>query len=147
MANFNEFEVGALRLRPKVIAARTQFHIVRRLAPLLSSLTSLESLKKLPNEETGILKAAGLMGEALAKLDDATVDYVLDHVLTAAEVQQTAGLGWAPLRVNGVPMYPLDLMGEMTVAFHVLRANLAGFLSALPAAGGALKAQPQPAGG
>lgn len=142
----SEFQVGTLTLRSKTIPARKQFHVVRRLAPLLAHLGDLAGLASDTRDEAAVLKAAGTFGQALAELTDEAADYVLDAALAAAEVQQSDG-GWAALRANGATMFPLDMPGELSVAFHVLRANLAGFIDALSATGLAAGRSNRPAGG
>ncbi|WP_142850866.1 phage tail assembly chaperone [Telmatospirillum sp. J64-1] len=129
MNQFEEFTAGGLTLRPKRIDARKQFHVARRLASLLGRIGEIEAVAAEP------LKAAALLGEALAGLPDEQVDYILDVALDAAEVRQDGGTGWAPLRARGVLMYELDMPALLTVAGRVLWANMQGFMSALPGLG------------
>jgi len=104
----------------------------RSFASLLGSVEAIDAAR---NSAESLLAAAGPLGEVLAAIPDAQADYILDACLDAAEVQQQGGLGWAPLRVNGVAMFPLDMIGELTVAWHVIKANMAGFTDALAALG------------
>jgi len=126
------FTAGALTCRARRMPARTQFHVARRFGSLLGSVEAIETARK---SADSLLAAAGPLGEVLAAIPDEQADYILDACLDAAEVQQQGGLGWAPLRVNGVTMYPLDMVGELTVAWHVIKANMAGFTDALSALG------------
>ncbi|WP_142850925.1 phage tail assembly chaperone [Telmatospirillum sp. J64-1] len=129
MSQFEEFTAGSLTLRAKRIDARKQFHVARRLASLLGRVGEIDAVASEP------LKAAALLGEALAGLPDEQVDYILDVALDAAEVKQDGGTGWAPLRARGVLMYELDMPALLTVAGRVLWANMQGFMSALPGLG------------
>lgn len=130
---FDEFEAGALTIRPKRMDARKQFHVARRLGALLAKAGEIEAAKDDP------MKAAALLGDAVAALPDDQLDYILDAALDAAEVKDAGGTGWAPLRVRGQVMYPLDLPAMLAVAGRVLWANLRGFTSALPGLGTALQ--------
>lgn len=129
MSEFKDFKAGGLTLRPVQINARTQFHVARRLAPLLGRVGEIEAVQDDP------LAAAVVLGQAIAALPDDQVDYILDAALDGAEVKQDGGLGWQPLRVRGALMYPLDLPALLTVVGHVLWANMAGFMRALPDTG------------
>lgn len=129
----DEFQAGALTLRAKRMDARKQFHVARRLGTLLAKAGEIEAVKEDP------IKAAALLGEAVASLPDEQLDYILDAALDAAEVKDAGGTGWAPLRVRGQVMYPLDLPALLTIAGRVLWANLQGFTSALPGLGTALR--------
>lgn len=126
-----EFKVGALTCRAKAMPARTQFHVARRFGVILGKIDAIEAARG----GGSALAAAGPLGEVLANMPDEQADYILDACLAAAEVKQTGGLGWAPLRVDGVGMYQLDMVGELTVAAHVIKANLAGFTDALSGLG------------
>lgn len=123
----DKFKVGALVCRAVRMPARTQFHVARRFGALLGKIEEMDALRV----GGSALAAAGPLGEVLASMPDEQIDYILDACLAAAEVEQNGGLGWAPIRVNGVVMYPLDMVGELTIAAHVIKANMAGFMSAL----------------
>lgn len=129
--NTAEFTAGALTCRVKTMPARTQFHVARRFGTILGKLEEIEAARS----GGSALAIAGALGETLANLPDEQADYILDACLAAAEVKQSDGLGWAPLRANGLNMYPLDMVGELTIAWHVLKANLAGFTGALSGLG------------
>lgn len=141
----NTFEIGNLTIRPKRMPGRTQFHVARRFGVLLGKLADIlpavEALRAQPtggaksDTERALLAAAAPFGAVLAEIPDEQADYILDACLGAAEVKQPGGLGWAALRVNGVTMYPLDMVGELVVAAHVIKANLAGFTDALAGLG------------
>jgi hypothetical protein len=130
--NATTFTVGNLKICPKRMPARTQFHVVRRFGTLFGKIAEIDAARK---SDGGLLAAVGPLGDVLAAIPDEQADYILDACLSAAEVEQTGGLGWAPLRVNGATMYSLDMIGELIVATHVIKANLAGFTDALSALG------------
>lgn len=114
--------------------AFTQFHIVRRLAPLTGRLAGLASA--LPNDG-GDLSAEDAervlepLGLALRDIPDADADYILNACLDVTEIQRSDG-GWDKVRKNGVLMHELDLTTLIGVAFHVVKENLGGFFDAMP---------------
>lgn len=141
-----EFRVGGLTCRMGKMNARTQFHIARRLSPLIGSVLSglqglefgsrgAEDPRASLTQETG-LQVVSAIADALGALDDAACNYILDECQEVIEVRQEGG-GWTRLRRNKTLMYPdaVDLMGLMTIAGRVIAANLAGFMSALRGAG------------
>ena len=118
------------------IDAMRQFHIVRRLAPVMSKLIALapqmDRLKEdLPGGETDRLLAP--LVEAVSTMPDADVEYVLNACLDVTQIRQESG-GWAKLRANGVVMFPIDLATMLGIAAHVLKDNLSGFFDELPSA-------------
>lgn len=126
------FPIGSLKCRARRMPARTQFHVARRFGSLLGRIEEIEHSRKAGGS---FLAAAGTLGEVLANIPDAQADYILDACLDAVEVEQPGGLGWAPLRANGIAMFPIDMVGELTAAWHVIKANMAGFTDALAACG------------
>lgn len=120
-----EFQVNDIAYRSGKMNAMTQFHVSRRLAPLLSSLTEIAQGGKL--EVSSIL--ASLMSE-ISKLSDADCEYVLYGCMAVTSRDQGGGRGNAPiLAADGkTPMFPdIDMIGMLTIAAHVLQDNLAGF--------------------
>lgn len=118
------------------IDAMRQFHIVRRLAPVLGKLAALapqmDRLKReLADTESERLLAS--LGEAVSVMPDADVEYVLNACLDVTQIRQESG-GWAKLRANGVIMFPIDLATMLGIAAHVLKDNLSGFFDELPSA-------------
>lgn len=106
--------------------ARRQFHVVRRLAPLLSGLTDLAALKSDP------MAALGPLAETIATMKDEDADYVLDACLEVTERQQAAG-GWAKVMRHGSLMFEdLDMADMLRLAGAALVENLGGFFDGLP---------------
>ncbi len=133
------FKVGALTLRAKRMDARTQLHVVRRFGSFAKHLTQLKAVfdaaKSGSQDADSILSVVGPLGEALAQLSDEQVDYIMDAALNAAEIKKDGDQGFAPLRANGVTMYQIDAVQELIIVAQVLKANLAGFITVLPALG------------
>jgi hypothetical protein len=131
--NDNVYNIGKL-------PAMTQFHIARRLAPLLRgamgmNLTSLSIVRNEAGEPVsldGDLDAGlGPLLEALSGLKDEDVEYVVNHCLDVVSVKQPGG-AFAPVRAGGVTMFPLDLPTMLHLSYEVIQENMAGFTAGLP---------------
>lgn len=116
-----------------------QFHITRRLAPILFALgqgmSSLAPEKQVTEgaeqvvqagAEEAIFKAFRPIADVLAKMSDEDTEYVLAQCLNVCSKQQ--GSGWAPVRVAGRLMFEdmsMQVMMRLTVA--TIQENLGNF--------------------
>lgn len=123
-----DFELNGQTYRAGTIDARTQFHIVRRLAPVFGELV--------PAMRGGAkdgLDALPAIAGALAKLSDADADYCIFGLLKAVTRKQAQGLGWGPVSVGETLMYDDITMSLMLqLAWQTFSVNLSGFFDALP---------------
>lgn len=138
-----DFEIGSRKFKLCKIDAFKQFHIVRRIGPLLSDLLpamkgmetqSQKKIEDLPESEKldMIAKFAGPIMNGLSKLADADANLVLFGLLEAVEVQQAAG-NWARVSTGGMLMIQdLELPVLLQLAGRAFMFNLAGFFGALP---------------
>lgn len=126
------FTVGAHQYEPKRMAAREQFHIVRRLAPFIGEVAPVLAALKGDGLDAGmgVLKP---LGQALASMSDTDADYVLFGLLRACKRQAPGGAGLVEVAV-GDTLNHLDItMPQMLqIAAGVLKHNLADFINALP---------------
>ena len=135
-----QFTVGDRTFSAGRMNARTQFHVLRRLAPLLDGVKTLldaETLGKLARQGGQVQLAdmdfAPLAGK-LASLPDEDLDYVLNACLKVTEVRQEDG-GFAPVSAaNGALLFPFGLAETLAIVWNVLRVNYADFFGSLPAA-------------
>jgi hypothetical protein len=110
--------------------AKRQFHVLRRLAPLLGGVVAHGGVNM--NEDEGI----GEFLNGIGTLPDDAADYVLDHCLSV--VKRNDGGAWCAITAaapNGhrVMQYDdMDMIEMLTVVFYVLRHNISGFFDALP---------------
>jgi hypothetical protein len=136
-----EFEVGGRKFKLSKVDAIRQFHIVRRIGPLLAELVpamsgiakakvdSLSETEKL--EEFG--KIAAPLMQGLSKLSDVDADFVLYRLLGCVEVHQPQFNSWAKVATDaGVVMQDLELPILLQLAGRALMFNLTGFFSSLP---------------
>lgn len=120
-----DFEINDLGYKSHKMNAMTQFHVSRRLAPLLSSITDLAK----GGTHDAPMVFASLMGE-ISKLSDADCEYVLHACMAVTMRDQGGGRGFAPILASDgkTSMFPdIDMLAMLTIAAHVLQDNLAGF--------------------
>lgn len=121
-----EFELEGRTYRANKIDARAQFHIVRRLAPVLGEIAPALQGK-------GGLDALPPLANAVAKLTDSDADYVIFGLLKAVVRKQDQGLGWGPVATGEQLMYDDITMPLMLkLAWQSFSFNMSGFFAALP---------------
>lgn len=136
-----DFEIGSLKFKLSKIDAFKQFHIVRRIAPILADLlpamgevqkvAKLDSLSESDKFEQYAKLASPLM-TGLAKLSDEDSNKVLLGLLSSVEVQQPQG-NWARVATDSMMMVQdLELPVLLQAAGRAFMFNLAGFFGALP---------------
>ncbi|HWI02394.1 MAG TPA: hypothetical protein VNT52_00950 [Acidimicrobiales bacterium] len=125
-----QFEHKGAQYRADRIDAMKQFHIVRRLAPVLAEVAAVA--KADAADEGAVVAVVGAVGNALAGLSDADADFVL-HGLLAAVSFQRDGEGWHRVSVGGAIMRAdLPLPDLLFLAFKSAQANFADFFAAVP---------------
>jgi len=118
--------IGDATYRTGRLDARRQFHVVRRLAPVLSSLSDLSGL----GSES--LEALEPLARAVAGMVDADADYVINKCLGVVERRQPSG-GWARVMSGDKLMFEdLDMAAMLRLVWAVLEDNLSGFFADLP---------------
>lgn len=141
--NERDFEIGPLKFKLNKIDAFKQFHIVRRLAPILGDMIpiaqKLHQLKKENlSEEQMFAQIAELstpIFNGISKLSDADADKVLLGLCSAVEMQQTAQGGWARVSNGEILMFQnLELPQLMQIAGRAFAYNMAGFFASMPQA-------------
>lgn len=122
-----ELELDGHTYRVGKLDARAQFHIVRRLAPVLGELApALQGGK-------GGLDALPPIATAVAKLSDADADYCIFGLLKVVNRKQPNGLGWGPVATENLLMYDdIGMTQMLKLAWEALTFNMSGFFAALP---------------
>lgn len=122
-----EFETEGRTYKVNKIDARSQFHIVRRLAPVLGQVAPAIQGGK------GGMDALPALADAIAKLSDDDADYVLFGLLKVVNRKQDQGLGWGPVCTGTSIMYDDITMPTMLkLAWEAMSFNMSGFFAALP---------------
>lgn len=116
-----EFEINGQQYRSGKLNARQQFHVARRLAPVLGGLAAASQ-----GASTDFAHFLQPIADAIAGMSDADCDYILDTCLGVVQRQQ--GSAWALILVNKAQMFDdIDLGVMLQIASKVITENLGGF--------------------
>lgn len=114
------------------VDANTQFHLARRIAPILATMgISLDSLKAGATlDEDKLMTSLGPVTVIISSMPDDTVDYVTEHCMAAVKRRQVfdGKETWAPA-ARGTQMLfdDMDMPTMLRLVYEVLRVNLLGF--------------------
>lgn len=136
--NDREFLINGITFQLNRIDAMKQFHVVRRVGPILSEL--LPALKKIsekkgeekPDESLENISAflTPIMN-GLSLLNDNDAEFVLKSLLSAVEMKQPTG-NFAKVSNGTMIMFSdLELPTLLQLAGRAFVYNLSGFFSAL----------------
>lgn len=118
-----EFEIKGERYSVSKMDAFKQFHVSRRLAPVLSGLAASAAGGK--TDFSAFLQP---IAEAVAAMPDADCDYVLHACLAVTRRKQ--GDAWVPVYNAGnkaLMFDDIDLAAMLTIATKAIEENLGGF--------------------
>lgn len=130
-----DFEVGGRKFKLNKIDAFKQFHIARRLGPVLGELIPVaQKFSKLNDdqmkEDQFELLAPVLNG--LARLSDEDSNRVLLGLCSAVEMQQSTG-NWARVATDaGLMFQDLELSVLLQIAGRAFQYNMASFFALAP---------------
>lgn len=121
-----EFEVNGKKYRAGKLDAMTQWHVFRRLGPILPAVQSIQSV--LPDLLAGGEQAEAAMAaltpmtEAIASMSDADSEYILGACLGVVQREQSGG-GWASVWSTQAkrPMFDdIGMLQMLQISFQVL---------------------------
>ncbi len=135
-----ELTIGAGEYSTRKLNAFQQFHVARRLAPMIWALGE-GMISQLKGEAAAIpagdFDASGLFAlkasaEVLARMSNEDSEFILKTCLGAVTRKQPGG--WARIQAeNGNMLFEdIDLPCMMQLTMTVIRENLGNFLNALP---------------
>ena len=142
-----ELEIGGNAYRINSMPAMTQFHVMRKLGPVLPGIVPVlaqaaAALPQADGQEDGgtmttvdgvaaIAMAARPLLDGLAAMADADAEYVINHCLSAVMRRDPGGKSWNAVSRDGVTMFDdIDLMTSMQIVWAVLRENYTSFFRA-----------------
>jgi len=122
-----ELEVGGRTYSIGKLDTFVQFHVGRRVAPLLRPI--LESSRE-GGAKIDVLRAAVDVSEAMSTLPNEQLDYVLKECLSVVRVKQENR--FTPLMANGQLLFQdLGLAAMLQLTGAVLRENFQDFFAGL----------------
>jgi hypothetical protein len=141
----NSFKINDEEFQLTKLSAMKQFHVARKVAPILADLLpAMAGIQKINDkkpesqltESEKLEEFARVLGpvvEGLSKLSDKDSEYVLNSLLSSAEVKQKQFGSWAKVATeHGLQIQNLDLPILLQVAGRAFVFNLAGFFNVLP---------------
>lgn len=132
-----DFEIGTRKFKLNKMDAFKQFHIVRRIGPILADLLpALKDIKKVSEGENSesdkldqFARIATPLMTGLSKLSDEDSNKVLFGLLSSVEVQQGMG-NWAKISTDtALMMNDLELPVLLQAAGKAFMFNLSGFFA------------------
>lgn len=126
----NRYSIGRLD-------AMRQFHVARRVAPVLTRLASAGGLSALMgavggDDEALAAKLIPIMEEAstvVSEMKDSEVEYVIFTCLSV--VTRFSGTGWAPVsRGNQLMFADIDMSAMMRLTVETIKENMGDFFGA-----------------
>ena len=132
----NEVTVGDFHYLIGQMPAKKQWHVLRRLLPLLTTSSSAleQGVKAIrDNSKTieDLFNAIVPVGKALRELSDEDSDYVMDHCLACCR-RKTAGERWVPIvQGSDILFEDISLAQRMELVYHVLMENYSSFFTEL----------------
>ncbi len=137
-----DFTIGSREFKLSKINALLQYHLIRRLSPILSDLmpamkemSKIQDKKELTEEDQFDLMAkfAEPVLSGFSKLSDVDSEKVLIGLLTAVEIKQSEHGNWAKIS-NGTQIMFMDLELPILLqaAGRAFMFNMKGFFSDLP---------------
>ena len=136
-----EFQIGERKFKLNKIDAMKQFHIVRRIAPILQELvpamgTIAKSKVEDLSEEDKLAEFSKIVGpvmNGLARLSDDDSNFVLYRLLSSVEILQPQFNSWTYIATEaGIKMQDLELPEILQIAGKAFMYNLSNFFSSLP---------------
>jgi hypothetical protein len=132
-----QFELNGAAYTSGRLDAMKQFHVTRRLLPILAEMgMSASMLAQLREEEAtgGIVGVMGPVMDIISKMPDEDVEYIVRTCLAVVKRQQ--GEAWAPVQAaNGHLMFAdIDMTVMIRLTIEVLKGNLEGFFGTPPSA-------------
>lgn len=129
-----QFELNGNTYFADKIPAMKQFHIVRRLAPLLAGMApTLDAIKMQTLASANAADIIPNLAAALSKVSDADAEFVIYGLMSSVKKKEPRGGGWSPIIVSDRLQFQDMTMPEMIqIAAKSAQHNLKDFLSALP---------------
>ena len=123
-----ETEVHGIKYRIGKMSAMQQFHVMRRISPLLAKI--VKASQDGHGEETfaqTLERIAEPLTVALAEMSDKDAEYVIKNCLRVVDRAQSP-LIWAPVCVGEAIMFAdLDAAALLNLTMLVVQENMSGF--------------------
>ena len=140
--NGNDMTIGGVEFKFSKLDAFKQFHITRKVGPVLADLLpAMKSAKAIQSQENmseedkfdKMAELADPLLKGLAKLSDADSEFILNGLLYSVEMKQAVTGNWARVSDGKMMMIQnLELPVILQLAGKAFVYNLAGFFTGSP---------------
>jgi len=124
----SEIEIKGIQYRLGTLDAMKQFHVFRRIAPLLKVFGQ----PTIEESDAGkrFEAIAQPLAEAIADMPDETSEYIINTCLAVVQ-RGIANGGWAPVisRQKQLMYNDIDMTTMLRLTMEVIQENMAGFFS------------------
>lgn len=141
MAADNSFSIGGIEFKFRKLDVFKQFHVARKIAPLLADiLPAMKKVKDLSDKPEisesekfdQFAELAQPFVAGLAKLPDAESEKLLKTLLSSVDIKDGLGV-WSAVSTESMIMHQnLELPVLLQLAGKAFMHNLSGFFAALP---------------
>lgn len=126
-----EFEIDGVMYATRKMAAITQFHVMRKLAPVVESIGNISDLAK------GDIAAVAPLIRAIGAMPEDDCNYIFAKCLAVVSRGNVspAGTTWTPIwseNANRLMYDDMDLSTMLQLTGRVIQESLANFMPALP---------------
>lgn len=131
-----EFEINGHNYRAEKLDAMKQWHVSRKLAPLipvmLPAFLAMKDLESMDEDLPGLANMLQPLANGLADMSDESSEYLINTCLTV--VQRQVGTTWG--RVWDIPsktptFSDIDMLVMMKIVIQVIQDSLGSFISGL----------------
>jgi len=139
MLEMKETEIDGMRFQLWPLNAKDQFHVFRRIAPLITGLG--EGLNAVTAEvgeegmtEAQMVRMMAPLFKVLSEMPDSECDYIIDKCM--GRIRLFSGSTWVPLTVSGRMQFEdrIDMSVMMRLTVEMLQhTGVLNFLSESPA--------------
>lgn len=131
----NTLTVAGINYRIGKLDALKQFHVGRRLGPLLAvmGISAHALMKNMHNSLEDFLPIMPAVMDMMARMGDDEANYIILTCLGVVQREVESGANkWANMTANGQLMFQdVDLAAMLRIVAEVVRDNLGGFLKGL----------------
>jgi hypothetical protein len=131
-----EFEIDGHKYRAEKLDAMKQWHVSRKLAPLIPvMLPAFLAMKDLENPEEDLMGLANMLqplADGFASMSDESSEYLINTcmVVVQRQVGNTWGRVWdAPSKTSTFP--DIDMLVMVKIVIKVIQDSLGSFISGL----------------
>lgn len=130
-----DVDVGGHKYRVGKLNARQQFHVMRKLAPVLGGIGALMKVDFDAPDGDALGTALETFADSISKLATIDADFVMDSLLSKVERQADNGAAWSFLYTTApdgklLSMFPdIDMAAELKLVWAAIVENFSPFFA------------------